>query len=161
MTSTSHEKGNLSGCSVEVPHCSQSTIIDVNISAANKLGEGPHSNPFTIGKVMHSNNNIIIINFVAECTNNFVQIVYEETTTESTISCEFLNQSDTSEKSCCITYGLCDQNLPQISLECNEHKFRSVTDSVSSGQLYCYTAIASNNTHIVIVEGNFIAGNFL
>ena len=42
-----------SGCPVEVPHsvhCSQSTIINVTISAANKLGEGPRSSPFMIGK---------------------------------------------------------------------------------------------------------------
>ena len=39
------------GCSIELSssYCSQLTIINVTISAANKLGEGPHSNPFMIG----------------------------------------------------------------------------------------------------------------
>ena len=35
---------------------------------------------------------------IAECTNNFVQAEYRETTSESTISCMFQNQSDMSEK---------------------------------------------------------------
>jgi hypothetical protein len=41
-----------SGCLIELPdssYCSQSNIIDIAISAANILGEGPPSN-FTIGK---------------------------------------------------------------------------------------------------------------
>ena len=39
------------GCLVELPsfYCPQSTVINVTISAANKLGEGPSSNPFMIG----------------------------------------------------------------------------------------------------------------
>ena len=39
------------GCLVELPTflCPQSTIINVTISAANKLGGGPPSNPFMIG----------------------------------------------------------------------------------------------------------------
>lgn len=40
------------GCSVEVPSfsCPQSAL-NVSISAANKLGEGPRSSPFMIGKI--------------------------------------------------------------------------------------------------------------
>ena len=39
-------------CSIELPftYCPRSTIVNVTISAANKLGEGPRSNPFMIGK---------------------------------------------------------------------------------------------------------------
>ena len=85
--------------------------------------------------------------------------MYEETATESTISCIFLNTSDTSEKSCCITYGLCDKEMPQNqSLECNEHGSRIISDLVISGQQYCYTALASNGTYVVKVEGSFTAG---
>lgn len=39
-------------CQIELPssfYCPQSTVISVTISAANRLGEGPHSNPFMIG----------------------------------------------------------------------------------------------------------------
>ena len=41
-----------SGCPIKIPnstYCPQSTIIGVSISTANKLGEGPRSNPFLIG----------------------------------------------------------------------------------------------------------------
>ena len=46
-----------SGCPIELSnssHCSQSTIINVTISATNKLGEGPgsHSHPFMIGSII-------------------------------------------------------------------------------------------------------------
>ena len=43
-----------SGCPVEFPSsfgCSQSTVLNVTISAANKLGGGPRSNPVMIGKI--------------------------------------------------------------------------------------------------------------
>jgi hypothetical protein len=40
-----------SGCPLKLPNCPQSTIINVTISAVNKLGEGPPSNPFMIGKI--------------------------------------------------------------------------------------------------------------
>ena len=107
-----------------------------------------------------ANYNLCINNLLhAECTNNLVQIVYEETATESSISCVFLNPFDTSEKLCCIIYGLCHQILQNQSLKCNEHRLsRIVTDSVISGRQYCYSAIAGNATYIVKVEGSFTAG---
>ena len=40
-----------SGCPIELPNCSQSAIINISVSAANILGEGPRSNPFMIGKI--------------------------------------------------------------------------------------------------------------
>ena len=42
-----------SGCPIELPssYCSQSTTINVSVSAANKLGKGPPSDPFMIGMV--------------------------------------------------------------------------------------------------------------
>ena len=45
------EEGN--GCPIELPssYCPQSTTINVTISATNKLGEGPRSDPFMIGKL--------------------------------------------------------------------------------------------------------------
>ena len=102
-----------------------------------------------------------VLIFFAECTNNFVQVEYKENTSDSTISCVFPNQSDISEKVCCITHQLCDQK-ERISQECNKHLQYKIdleaSESVSSGQLYCYTAIASNNTYTVKVEGSFITG---
>ena len=72
----------------------------------------------------------------------------------------FPNQSDISEKTCCITHQLCDQKEPQDTQECNkdlQYKI-DLEASVSSGQLYCYTVIATNDTYTVKVEGRFIAG---
>ena len=88
--------------------------------------------------------------------------MYKETATGLSISCVFLNPSDTSEKSCCVTYGLCNQEMPQNqSLECKEHRLRIVSDSIISDQQYCYSAIASNTTYIVKMEGSFTAGTFI
>ena len=41
-----------SGCPIELSssnYCPKFTVINVTISAVNKLGEGPHSDPLTIG----------------------------------------------------------------------------------------------------------------
>ena len=104
--------------------------------------------------------NLLNVNF-AECTNNFVQVVYTETIAGSTISCIFLNQSDVSEKSCYITFQLCG-HLFQTDFQvtgCNEHRIHfDVSNSVSSGQRYCYTAIAGNATYTVKMDGAFITG---
>lgn len=91
----------------------------------------------------------------AECSNNFVHVVYKET-----ISCVFLNQSDTSEKTCCISYQLCDQSGPQNNPVCTKDFSHNIQLEVSgpSGQVYCYTITASNDTYTAKVEGSFIAG---
>jgi hypothetical protein len=90
-------------------------------------------------------------------------VEYRETSTS--ISCVFLNQSDTSEKTCCVTYGSCDQREPgstpayncsrdspyNIQLEAADH----------SSQRYCYIVTASNDTHSVKVEGTFTLGTII
>ena len=48
-----------SGCPIEITdssYCPQSTIINVTISAANRLGEGPRSNPHLIGIIINMRN---------------------------------------------------------------------------------------------------------
>lgn len=47
--------GEGSGCQIEIPGflCPEATTIAITIAAVNKLGVGPYSNPFTIGKTMH------------------------------------------------------------------------------------------------------------
>ena len=99
-----------------------------------------------------------------ECTNNFVQVMYKEATSESSISCIFLNQSDTSEKTCCITHRLCDQMGPESNVQvCSRNSPYSIQLKVSdhSSQHYCYTVTASNNTHTVKVEGTFTIGIYI
>ena len=99
----------------------------------------------------------------AECTNSFIQVVleYNETSSESVISCVFLNSSDTSEKNCCVTHRLCDQQEPtKVQEYCNSNFPYSVELNISGHlkQRYCYTVTASNDTQTVKVEGSFIAG---
>ena len=152
------------GCPIELPstYCSQSTTINVTISAANKLGEGPPSNPFLIGKliVYHYWCNTDYDSQYTECMNDFMQVVYRDT---STISCIFLNQSDTSKKTCCVTYRRCDQKKPgntpitNCSRDSSYNIHLEVAD-YSSQNYYCYTVTASNDTHTVKVEGTFTLG---
>ena len=86
-------------------------------------------------------------------------MIYKETTPESTISCVFQNQSDTSEKSCCITYGLCDQERLRNALaDCNNYYSLELDLSGTSRQRYCYIVTASNDTYTVKVEGTFTTG---
>ena len=143
----------------------------------NKLGGGPHSNPFLIGMIYFNlamelallMGNYTCKSYISscstECMNDFVKVMYEETTSESTISCVFLNQSDNSEKSCCITYGLCEsltsQERPEnAQTDCSKDSLYNIELELSgsSSQTYCYIVIASNVTHIVKVEGNFTTG---
>ena len=92
--------------------------------------------------------------------NDFVQVVHKETSSESTISCAFQNQSDTSDKKCCVTHQLCDQQESQKFNKCNnDSPYNIQLKALShSSQRYCYTVTASNDTYTVKVEGNFIAG---
>ena len=97
-----------------------------------------------------------------ECTNSFVQVEYEETSSVSTISCTFVNVSDTSEKTCCVSHRLCDQNQPDNTPGpvCSIDSPYSIQLEVSRHltQTYCYTVTASNDTYTINVEGTFILG---
>ena len=91
-----------------------------------------------------------------ECNNTFVQVIYRETNSESIISCVFLNQSDTSEKTCCITLRLCDQEgLDNARQECNKTSSYDVQLEVTgrSNEKYCYSVTARNDTFATKVEG--------
>ena len=89
--------------------------------------------------------------------NNFVQVMYRE---NSTISCVFLNQSDTSEKECCVTYGLCDRREAQHknTPTCNRNSPYNIQLEVADRSRYCYTITASNESHTVKLEGIFTLG---
>ena len=83
--------------------------------------------------------------------------MYKETSSESTISCVFLNQSDNSEKTCCVTYNLCDLTGTQ---KCNKISPYNIKLELSghSSETYCYTVTASNDNYTVKVEGTFTLG---
>ena len=46
-----YEEGSGYPIKLSPSYCSRSAIINITISAANKLGEGPRSSPFIIGKI--------------------------------------------------------------------------------------------------------------
>lgn len=96
-----------------------------------------------------------------ECTNNFVQVEHKVSSIESTISCVFLNQADTSEKSCCVTYRPCDQRERGSAQICNRESPYNIKLKVtdpSSKDYYYYTVTARNDSHTVKIEGTFILG---
>ena len=89
-----------------------------------------------------------------ECINRFVDVQYNSV--DSTISCTFLNQMDTSIKSCSITYGPCGQNRTQrveerSSLALPNNVTLMITLHASGS--YCYTVTASNDNFTIAVEG--------
>jgi hypothetical protein len=138
----------------------------VTISATNKLGKGPPSNPFMIGiiiecRYMYIYRILCADSHFAECTNNFVRTEYTEFASESAISCIFLNPLDTSEKTCCVTHGRCDKNGPKRVQKCRIDPPYNIPLEISdhSIQRYCYTVTASNDSHTVKVEGAFTLGN--
>lgn len=72
----------------------------------------------------------------------------------STITCTFLNQSDTSLKSCSIRYGSCDQQQRKTVQENSSSS--KITLSLKSQNSFCYTAIARNSTFAVAVQGSIV-----
>ena len=75
---------------------------------------------------------------------------------DSTISCVLLNPTNTSIKSCRVTYGHCDQeqdqNVEGVS-SADLPNNNIITVKVPRGS-YCYTATASTDDFIVAVEGS-------
>ena len=87
------------------------------------------------------------------CTNQFVRVEFNTTT--STIICRFLNQTDTSVKSCAVMYGQCDQELVgsqqgKSTMEAPNYIELRV-DPAGSG-LDCYVVTASSEVFSVMVE---------
>ena len=75
----------------------------------------------------------------------------------STIYCTFLNKLDTTEKSCSIKYGLCNQGLV------NSTQGFSATETPNSVSLkltdlsdgaYCYVVTASSDNTTIKVKGS-------
>ena len=85
--------------------------------------------------------------------------MYKETSSESIISCIFLNPSDSDTSECCISYQPCDHEGTNVQ-ECSDKFPYSIELEASdrSSQRYCYTVTARNATHTVKVEGNFTLG---
>ena len=68
------------------------------------------------------------------------------------ISCLFLSDVDTSEKSCSILYGVCNQE--QTKMAVGNTTASSVMLKVDvTGSYYCYTLVATNRTYTLMVDG--------
>lgn len=94
------------------------------------------------------------ITIIVECTNQFVEVQYDSAT--STISCVFLNELDTSEKSCSIRYGLCGQEqteMPADNTTTSSVILNLDLTSIDTSRMYCYSITARNRTYTVIVDG--------
>ena len=90
---------------------------------------------------------------ILECSNRFVDVRYDSS--DSTISCAFLNQTDTSIKSCSVTYGSCNQQQSQTTVSgmSTVASPNNVTLSIEPQGSFCYTVSASNRDLTVAVDG--------
>ena len=101
-----------------------------------------------------------IFSHVIGCTNEFVRVEYDSDT--STITCNFLDETDTSVKS--VSLQQCDQVLATGPGQNSTREApNSITLSVATGDSDCYLVTASSTSFRITVEvttsggtGNFI-----
>ena len=91
----------------------------------------------------------------AGCTNQFVQVEYDRTV--STITCTFLDETDTSVKSCNVTYGRSGQELVQPGQLGNYSTMETpnivyIKLPVDAASLECYYVTASSDVFTVIIQ---------
>ena len=85
------------------------------------------------------------------CTNQFVAIRYNSA--DSTISCAFLNPTDTSIKLCRVIYGPCgEEQTRSVEGFSSIELPNNITLIVPRGS-YCYTATANTDNFTVAVQG--------
>ena len=86
---------------------------------------------------------------IIECTNEFVRVEYDLGT--STITCNFLNETDTSIKSCSLRQ--CDLMLASAPGQNSTVEApNSIPLSVATGDSDCYLVTASSNSFRTTVE---------
>ena len=74
--------------------------------------------------------------------------------TVSTITCRFLDETDTSVKSCNVTYGQCGQESRQLGnySTMGAPNIVYIKLPVDSGSLECYNVTASSDVFTVIIQ---------
>ena len=92
-------------------------------------------------------------------SRSFVRVTSNiESTTRPTITCEFTNQLDSSNKSCNVSYGLCGQQLSRTAQGSSSPEepniIRVELDLSDPAAMYCYTVSASNDTFTAVVDSN-------
>ena len=86
----------------------------------------------------------------------------EYDSTISAIVCRFLDQTDTSVKSCTAKYGQCGEVLADTSQGNSTVEVPNRIElSVDPGILDCYSVIASSSTATAVVEGKREAGEYI
>ena len=92
------------------------------------------------------------ISLHTECTNQFVEVEYDRIA--STITCRFLDETDTSVKLCTVMYGECGQELVQTTQGSSTMETpNNIVLSVDANKnLECYSVTASSDLVTVIVE---------
>lgn len=85
------------------------------------------------------------------CTNRFIDVRYNPA--DSTISCVSLNPTNTSIKSCRVTYGPCGQEQTQTVERVSSIELPSNITLIIPHGSYCYTVTASSDTFTIAVEG--------
>ena len=83
------------------------------------------------------------------CTNEFVDVRYDSTT--STITCNFLDEADTSIKSCSLRQ--CDEMLasgPEQNITVEVSNFIELNGATENSN--CYLVTASNSSFRITVE---------
>lgn len=84
------------------------------------------------------------------CLNRLVHVEYDETS--AYIICTFLNESDTSVKSCTVTYGQCQDGVQPMQ-ESRTANASIIRVPVNRGGVQCYNVTAGNDVFSVVVEG--------
>lgn len=112
-------------------------------------------------------NHTIHVNVYAGNTNEFAQIEFDFTQTNS-VKCIFLNGRDTSVKSCEITYWHGETCLNSSSSQHSHRGDPTVADIVvinlpqlyfqQDHSVYCYTLAARNQTYKISVSGKYTSG---
>ena len=91
-------------------------------------------------------------------SENFVRVTSNiENTTRLTVTCEFTNQLDSSNKSCNVAYGLCGQQLSEMAQGVSSSEepniARVVLDLSDAATMYCFSVTASNDTFTASIDG--------
>ena len=93
--------------------------------------------------------------FFSGCFNDFVEVKYDSTV--SSITCQFLNQTDTSIKSCSVMYGQCGMMLKYTQESNSTVEVPNIVSlTLHSDKFECYVVIARSDAMTVIIEAKTI-----
>ena len=93
----------------------------------------------------------MVISVYAGCINRFVRVKYDEMS--STITCTFLNELDTSIKSCVVMYGHCGQKLNQTTRGNSTVEDPNIISlPVNSNRIACFVVTANSGSLTVLVD---------